>query len=178
MTETEYQYTPLRIWDLSRASQGKTQNLDTPDRRVDGGLARSLAQPRGTLAVRLRFGVRGRAAGLRPQGSEASAHRGHYVSPAPAALHEHGFGNNARTTAGRAHAVSIRARSASTCATAMAYRALRHAERALALIWTGSTAGTAATYGVPNISSVQDYDHGPTGAPISMAPSAGSSVGQ
>jgi hypothetical protein len=25
-------------------------------------------------------------------------------------------------------------------------------------------------YGMPNISSVQDYDHGPTGTPISMAP--------
>jgi len=29
---------------------------------------------------------------------------------------------------------------------------------------------------MPNISSVQDYDHGPTGAPISMLP-GGHSVG-
>jgi hypothetical protein len=30
VTETEYQYTPLRIWDLKDAQSGKTQNLDQP----------------------------------------------------------------------------------------------------------------------------------------------------
>src|SRR6185312_10851906 len=30
VTETEYQYTPLRVWDLSDGQSGKTQNLDTP----------------------------------------------------------------------------------------------------------------------------------------------------
>jgi hypothetical protein len=30
VTETEYQYTPLRIWDLGPAQQGKTQNVDVP----------------------------------------------------------------------------------------------------------------------------------------------------
>jgi hypothetical protein len=30
VTETEYQYTPLRIWDLSRGQQDSTQNLDLP----------------------------------------------------------------------------------------------------------------------------------------------------
>jgi hypothetical protein len=30
VTETEYQYTPLRIWDLGPAQQGKTENVDVP----------------------------------------------------------------------------------------------------------------------------------------------------
>ncbi len=30
VTETEYQYTPLRIWDLSPGQSGKTQNIDIP----------------------------------------------------------------------------------------------------------------------------------------------------
>jgi hypothetical protein len=30
ITETEYQYTPLRIWDLEPGQSGKTQNLDQP----------------------------------------------------------------------------------------------------------------------------------------------------
>jgi len=30
VTETEYQYTPLRIWDLEPGQSGKTQNLDIP----------------------------------------------------------------------------------------------------------------------------------------------------
>jgi len=30
VTETEYQYTPLRIWDLEAGQTGKTQNIDTP----------------------------------------------------------------------------------------------------------------------------------------------------
>jgi hypothetical protein len=30
VTETEYQYTPLRIWDLGPGQQGKTENIDVP----------------------------------------------------------------------------------------------------------------------------------------------------
>ena len=30
VTETEYQYTPLRIWDLQEGQSGKTQNVDRP----------------------------------------------------------------------------------------------------------------------------------------------------
>ncbi len=30
VTETEYQYTPLRIWDLQAGQSGKTQNIDEP----------------------------------------------------------------------------------------------------------------------------------------------------
>jgi hypothetical protein len=30
VTETEYQYTPLRVWDLTAGQTGKTQNIDTP----------------------------------------------------------------------------------------------------------------------------------------------------
>lgn len=30
VTETEYQYTPLRIWDLEPGQSGKTQNIDVP----------------------------------------------------------------------------------------------------------------------------------------------------
>jgi len=30
VTETEYQYTPLRIWDLEAGQSGKTQNIDIP----------------------------------------------------------------------------------------------------------------------------------------------------
>jgi len=30
VTETEYQYTPLRIWDLEAGQSGKTQNVDIP----------------------------------------------------------------------------------------------------------------------------------------------------
>jgi len=30
VTETEYQYTPLRIWDLEPGQSGKTQNIDIP----------------------------------------------------------------------------------------------------------------------------------------------------
>ena len=30
VTETEYQYTPLRIWDLKAGQEGKTQNIDQP----------------------------------------------------------------------------------------------------------------------------------------------------
>jgi hypothetical protein len=30
VTETEYQYTPLRVWDLTPGQTGKTQNIDEP----------------------------------------------------------------------------------------------------------------------------------------------------
>ena len=59
VTETEYQYTPLRIWDLTAGQQRQDAEHRPADRRVDGRLAGPAAQSRGALAVRLRVGVRG-----------------------------------------------------------------------------------------------------------------------
>ena len=64
VTETEYQYTPLRIWDLDAGPDGQDAEHRHADQRVDGRLARPLAQSRSALAVRVRLGVRGRLAGL------------------------------------------------------------------------------------------------------------------
>ena len=72
VTETEYQYTPLRIWDLTDGQTGKTKNLDHADQRMDRRLARPVAQSRGPLAVRVRLGVRGWVADLRSQGSDGA----------------------------------------------------------------------------------------------------------
>ena len=76
VTETEYQYTPLRIWDLEPGQSGKTQNIDIADQRVDRRLARPVAQPRSPLALRVRLRVRGRAPGVQPQGPEEPEDRG------------------------------------------------------------------------------------------------------
>ena len=47
VTETEYQYTPLRIWDLSAGQSGKTQNIDQP---ISAWAADWIANPSRTIS--------------------------------------------------------------------------------------------------------------------------------
>ena len=57
VAETEYQYAPLRIFDLKPGLDGTGEDHLAPDRRLDRRLEEPAAQPRGPLAVRLRLGA-------------------------------------------------------------------------------------------------------------------------
>ena len=74
IAETEYQYAPLRIFDLQPALDGERTNINRPDLGMDRELGESRAQPRGALAVRLRVRLPGRAPDLQPDGSAEPRH--------------------------------------------------------------------------------------------------------
>ena len=86
VTETEYQYTPLRIWDLTRRASGQGQERGHADRGLGGRLARPLAQPRGPLAVCVCVGLRGRTPDLQPQGSRRTRRPWGTTIPATASM--------------------------------------------------------------------------------------------
>ena len=75
VTETEYQYTPLRIWDLDRRPDRQEAQFGSGDFGLDRRLARPLAQSRGPLALRVRVGIRRRPTDLRSEGPQASQDR-------------------------------------------------------------------------------------------------------
>ena len=57
IAETEYQYAPLRIFDLPARARGHADEHQRAHRGVDRRLAEPRAQPRGALALRLRLRI-------------------------------------------------------------------------------------------------------------------------
>ena len=172
VTETEYQYTPLRIWDLTEGQSGKKANLDLA---ISGWTAdwHDLSH---NHEVRWPFVfVSAYEDGLQVFDLKDPKHPktdGHYFTCM--CKHEDGFGGNpdngwktgadAPSVEQGAFGVDIRNRDGLIVISDMRTG-----------LWlfkmNGFNGWNGHTYGQPNISSVQDYDHGPEGA---TAPASGS----
>ena len=165
VTETEYQYTPLRIWDLADAQAGKMQNVDTP---ISAWTAdwRDLSH---NHEVRWPYVfVSAYEDGLQIFNLKDPKHpktEGHYYTCD--CEHERGFGNSpdngweGTSVMQGAFGVDIRNRDGLIVISDM--------RTGLWLLkMDGFNGWNGRDYGVPNISSVQDYDHGPNHAPISQ----------
>jgi hypothetical protein len=164
VTETEYQYTPLRIWDLSAAQQGKMPNVDTP---ISAWTAdwHDLSH---NHEVRWPFVfVSAYEDGLQVFDLKDPKHPhtvGHYFTCE--CDHEKGFGGNpdngwqGTSVMQGAFGVDIRN-----------YDGLVVISDMRTGLWLfhvdGFNGWNGKDYGMPNISSVQDYDHGPVPKPIS-----------
>jgi hypothetical protein len=167
ITETEYQYTPLRIWDLKDAQAGKMQNVDTP---ISAWTAdwRDLSH---NHEVRWPYVfVSAYEDGLQIFNLKDPKHpktEGHYYTCD--CTHEHGFGNapdngwkSETSVMQGAFGVDVRNRDGLIVISDM--------NSGLWLVkMDGFKGWNGRDFGMPNISSVQDYDHGPVRTPISMA---------
>lgn len=174
VTETEYQFTPLRIWDLSLGQDGKQKNLDTP---LSGWTAdwRDLSH---NHEVRWPYVfVSAYEDGLQIFDLKDPANPktdGHYYTCE--CTHRHGFGGSPDigwestiSVEQGAFGVDVRNRDGLI--------ALSDMRTGLWLFrmdgftgWNGKAAGTY------NISSVQDYDHGPEG--VAATPTGTGSPGR
>ena len=159
VTETEYQYTPLRIWDLSDGQSGKTQNIDVPisawtadwrdlshNHEVRWPYVFVSAYEDGFQVFDLKD----------PKNPKTDGYW--YTCECE---HEHGFGGtpeNGWQSTTSVEQGAFRRRRAQLRRTD---RAVGHAQRALAVQIDGFNSWNGNDYGMPNISSVQDYDHGP-----------------
>jgi len=169
VTETEYQYTPLRIWDLSAAQAGKIKNVDTPIAAWTADW-QDLSH---NHEVRWPYVfVSAYEDGLQIFSLKDPKHphtEGHYYTCE--CVHEHGMGGNAdngfeSTTSVMQGAFGVDVRNRDGLIV------ISDARTGLWLFhMDGFNGWNGKDYGMPNISSVQDYDHGPTGVPMSMAPS-------
>lgn len=159
VTETEYQYTPLRIWDLEPGQSGKTQNIDiplsawTPDWRdlshnheVRWPYVFVSAYEDGLQVFNLKD----------PKNPQTE---GHFFTCD--CVHEHGFGGTPdngweSTTSVEQGAFGIDVRN---------YDGLIVISDMRSGLWLfkldGFNGWNGHDYGMPNISSVQDYDNGP-----------------
>jgi hypothetical protein len=160
VTETEYQYTPLRIWDLRAGQDGKRQNLDLPvsawtadwhdlshNHEVRWPFVFVSAYEDGFFAFDLRDPVHPRTDG--------------WYYTCTNCVHEHGFGGNPdvnweSTTSVEQGAFGVDIRNSDGL---IAISDMRSG------LWLfrmdGFTGWNGKSVGMPNISSVQDYDHGP-----------------
>jgi len=176
VTETEYQYTPLRIWDLTDAQAGKVQNLDTPiaawtadwhdlshNHEVRWPYVFVSAYEDGLQIFDLKD----------PKHPKTDGH--FYTCNCE---HEHGFGGTPdngwqSTTSVEQGAFGIDVRN---------YDGLIVISDMRSGLWIlkmdGFNSWNGKDYGQPNISSVQDYDHGPVKEPISLAPSDAEQTGR
>jgi len=165
VTETEYQYTPLRIWDLTDGQSGKKANLDL----AMGAWTADWHDLSHNHEVRWPFVfVSAYEDGLQVFDLKDPKHPktdGHYFTCL--CKHEDGFGGNpdngwktatdAPSVEQGAFGVDIRNRDGLVVISDMRTG-----------LWLfkmdGFNGWNGHTYGMPNISSVQDYDHGPEGA--------------
>ena len=159
VTETEYQYTPLRIWDLTAGQTGKTQNIDMP---ISAWTAdwRDLSH---NHEVRWPYVfVSAYEDGLQifdlkdPKNPKTD---GHWFTCE--CEHEHGFGGTPdngwqSTTSVEQGAFGVDVRN---------YDGLIVLSDMRTGLWMfkmdGFNGWNGNDYGMPNISSVQDWDHGP-----------------
>jgi hypothetical protein len=162
VTETEYQYTPLRIWDLQAGQMDSTQNLDTPisawtadwrdlshNHEVRWPYVFVSAYEDGFQVFSLKDPKQPRTEGW------------WYTCEC---THEHGFGGNPNNGWESTHSVEQGAFGVD----------VRNRDGLIALsdmrtgLWLFKLAGfngwKGADVGMPNISSVQDWDHGPAAA--------------
>jgi hypothetical protein len=159
VTETEYEYTPLKIWDLSAGQSGQAKNLDTP---IAGWTAdwRDLAH---NHEVRWPYVfVSGYEDGLQVfdlKDPTAPHTDGYYYTCM--CTHLHGFGGSPNN--GWESTVSVEQGAFGVD--------VRNYDGLIALsdmrtgLWLfrmdGFNGWNGKDYGQPNISSVQDYAHGP-----------------
>ena len=159
VTETEYQYTPLRIWDLEAGQSGKTQNVDIP---ISAWTAdwRDLSH---NHEVRWPYVfVSAYEDGLQVFNLKDPKHpvtEGHFYTCG--CEHEHGFGGNPdngwqSTTSVEQGAFGVDVRN---------YDGLVVLSDMRSGFWVfkmdGFNGWNGHDYNMPNISSVQDWDHGP-----------------
>ena len=168
VTETEYQYTPLRIWDLQPGQTGKTQNIDIP---ISAWTAdwRDLSH---NHEVRWPYVfVSAYEDGLQvfdlkdPKNPKTVGHW--YTCECE---HEHGFGGTPdngwqSTTSVEQGAFGVDVRN---------YDGLIVLSDMRSGLWVfkmdGFNGWKGEDVGMPNISSVQDYDHGPVQAGKPVVP--------
>ncbi len=168
VTETEYQYTPLRIWDLEQAQGGKVKNLDEP---ISAWTAdwHDLSH---NHEVRWPYVfVSAYEDGLQVFDLKDPKHPhtdGWWWTCTVKCEHEHGFGNSPDNgwdgTSVMQGAFGVDVRN---------YDGLIVLSDMRTGLWLfkmdGFNGWTGSAYGVPNISSVQDWDHGPAGVRTASA---------
>ena len=159
VTETEYQYTPLRIWDLSAGQSGKTQNVDIPISAWTSDW-RTLAH---NHEVRWPFVfVSAYEDGLQIfnlKDPKKPQTEGHFYTCE--CTHEHGFGGSMENgfesqTSVMQGAFGVDVRNYDGLVAISDMRTGLHLFR-----FDGFHGWNGHDYGVPNISSVQDWDRGP-----------------
>ncbi len=174
VTETEYQYTPLRIWDLQPGQTGQTQNIDIP---VGAWAAdwRDLSHNHEVRWPYVFVSAYEDGLGVFDMSDPKNPKTvGHWFTCE--CEHEHGFGGNPNNGWQSPHSVEQGAFGVD----------VRNRDGLIVLsdmrtgLWLfrmdGFKGWNGHDYHQPNISSVQDYDHGPEGAPSHTA-SAGSGSG-
>ncbi len=164
VTETEYEYTPLRIWDLEPGQTGKTKNIDVP---IAGWTAdwRDLShnhEVRWPYVFVSAYEDGFQVFDLRNPNKPHTD--GWYYTCIVKCEHMHGFGGTPNNGYEATNSVEQGAFGVD----------VRNRDGLIALsdmrtgLWLfrlkGFTGWNGAKYGVANISSVQDYDHGPTGS--------------
>jgi len=159
VTETEYQYTPLRIWDLQPGQSGKTQNIDVPISAWTSDW-RTLAH---NHEVRWPFVfVSAYEDGLQvfnlkdPKNPKTEGH--FYTCECK---HEHGFGGSLEsgfesTQSVMQGAFGVDVRNYDGLVVISDMRTGLHVFK-----MDGFNGWNGKDYNVPNISSVQDWDRGP-----------------
>jgi len=163
VTETEYQYTPLRIWDLQPGQSGKTQNIDVPISAWTSDW-RTLAH---NHEVRWPFVfVSAYEDGLQvfnlkdPKNPKTEGH--FYTCECK---HEHGFGGSLEsgfesTQSVMQGAFGVDIRNYDGLVVISDMRTGLHVFK-----MDGFNGWNGKDYNVPNISSVQDWDRGPKDVP-------------
>lgn len=164
VTETEYQYTPLRIWDLQPGQQGKTQNIDIP---ISAWTAdwRDLShnhEVRWPLVFVSAYEDGLQVFDLTDPKNPKTV--GHWYTCG--CEHEHGFGGTPdngwqSTTSVEQGAFGVDVRN---------YDGLIVLSDMRSGLWVfkldGFNGWNGRDHGMPNISSVQDYDRGPDTGPV------------
>lgn len=161
VTETEYQYTPLRIWDLAPGQSGRTTNIDVP---IAGWTAdwRDLAHNHEVRwpyvfvsAYEDGFQVFDLKDPRRPHTD------GWYYTCTVNCTHMHGFGG----TPDNGYESTLSVEQGAFGVDVRNYDGLIALSDMRTGLWLfrlrGFNGWNGARYGVPDISSVQDYDHGP-----------------
>ena len=163
VTETEYQYTPLRIWDLQPGQSGKTQNIDVPISAWTSDW-RTLAH---NHEVRWPFVfVSAYEDGLQvfnlkdPKNPKTEGH--FYTCECK---HEHGFGGSLEsgfesTQSVMQGAFGVDVRNYDGLVVISDMRTGLHVFK-----MDGFNGWNGKDYNMPNISSVQDWDRGPKDVP-------------
>ncbi|HVX42153.1 MAG TPA: hypothetical protein VHB25_21510 [Gemmatimonadaceae bacterium] len=168
VTETEYQYTPLRIWDLSPAQQGKTQNIDIP---ISAWTAdwRDLSHNHEVRWPYVFVSAYEDGFQMFDLKDPKNPHTDGFWYTCEC-QHEHGFGGGPdngweSTTSVEQGAFGVDVRN---------YDGLVVLSDMRSGLWLfkvdGFNGWNGHDYGQPNISSVQDYDNGPEGAPKHVVP--------
>ena len=163
VTETEYQYTPLRIWDMAEAQAGKKKNLDLP---ISGWTAdwRDLSH---NHEVRWPYVfVSAYEDGMQVFDLKDPTHPktdGYYFTCG--CTHEHGFGG----TPDNGWESTVSVEQGAFGVDVRNYDGLIALSDMRSGLWLfrmdGFKGWNGHDLGMANISSVQDYDNGPDGAP-------------